>query len=61
MNELLGRIRPQIFISIICGAALAIVISILGYKMGATEIITAVVGSVFGYLAGVSQKILESE
>ena len=61
MNELLGRSRPQIFISIICGTTLAIVISVLAYKMQSIEIITAVVGSVFGYLAGVSQKILESE
>ena len=61
MNELLRRVRPQIFISILCGTTLAIVISVLAYKMQSVEIITAVVGSVFGYLAGVSQKILESE
>jgi len=61
MNELLGRVRPQIFISILCGTTLAIVISVLAFFMDSVEIITAVVGSVFGYLAGVSQKILESE
>ena len=61
MNQLLSRIRPQIFMSIVCGTPVAIVISILAYKMGSVEIITGVIGSVFGYLAGVSAKILENE
>ena len=61
MNQLLSRIRPQIFMSIVCGTTVAIVISILAYKMGSVAIITGVIGSVFGYLAGVSAKILENE
>ena len=30
-------------------------------KMGATEVVTAVIGSVFGFLGGVSLKVLEQE
>ena len=33
----------------------------LGYKMGATEILTAIVGGVFGFLGGVSLRIIENE
>jgi hypothetical protein len=35
--------------------------SYLGYKMGATEILTAVVGGAFGFLGGVSLRILDTE
>lgn len=58
---LFGRVRPQIFLAIFAGTTIAIVVSYFAYKMGAVEIMTAVVGSVFGYLAGVSQKILEND
>ena len=61
MRELLGRVRPQIFASIVCGTTVAIVISVLAYKMQSVEIITGITGAVFGYLAGVSAKILENE
>ena len=30
-------------------------------EMGATEVVTAVIGSVFGFLGGVSLKVLEQE
>ena len=33
----------------------------IGYKMEATEIVTAVLGSLFGFLGGVSLKVLENE
>tara|TARA_R110000824_G_scaffold396871_1_gene598947 strand:+ start:705 stop:845 length:141 start_codon:yes stop_codon:yes gene_type:complete len=33
----------------------------LGYKMEATEILTALVGGIFGFLGGVSLRIIESE
>jgi len=33
----------------------------IGWKMGATEVVTAVIGSVFGFLGGVSLKVLEAE
>ena len=33
----------------------------MGYKMEATEIVTAVIGGIFGFLGGVSLKVLENE
>ena len=56
-----GKLRPQIMASIVAGTVVACMALYIGYWMGAVEIVTAVVGSVFGFLAGVSFKILESE
>jgi hypothetical protein len=61
MAELLGRVKPQILVSILCATILAIVISYFAFRLGAIEIITGVVGAAFGFYAGVSQKILEGE
>jgi hypothetical protein len=47
--------------SILAGTVVACVSLFVGYWMGAVEIVTATIGSVFGFLAGVSFKILESE
>ena len=55
------RIRPQIMASIICGTLFGIFGMWIGMEMGATEIVTAVIGSVFGFLGGVSLKVLEQE
>jgi hypothetical protein len=57
----IGKLRPQIMASILAGTIVACVALFIGYWMGAVEIVTAVVGSIFGFLAGVSFKILESE
>ena len=58
---MIGKVRPQIFLAILCGTTFGIVGMWIGMQMGATEIVTAVVGSVFGFLAGVSLKVLEQE
>jgi len=55
------KIRPQIFLALICGTSFGIVGMWIGWKMEATEIVTAVIGSVFGFLGGVSLKVLEAE
>ena len=34
---------------------------VIGWRMDAIEIVTAIIGSVFGFLAGVSYKVLEAE
>ena len=47
--------------SIICGTLFGIFGMWIGMEMGATEIVTAVIGSVFGFLGGVSLKGLEQE
>ena len=33
----------------------------VGHSMGATEIVTAIIGAIFGFLGGVSLKVLENE
>lgn len=58
---MVGKIRPQILVSIICATMFSMFASYLGYKMGATEILTAVVGGAFGFLGGVSLRILDTE
>ena len=61
MRELLGKIRPQVALSIICGTLVALVVAILAWNLQSIEILTGVVGSVFGFLAGISSKLLEAE
>ena len=56
-----NKLRPQILASIICGTSFGITAIWVGMEMEATEIVTGVVGSVFGFLGGVSLKILDQE
>lgn len=56
-----GKLRPQIMAAILCGTAFGIVGMYIGMRMDATEVVTAVIGSVFGFLGGVSLKVLEQE
>ena len=46
--------------SIVCATTFSIVAAVLAYKMGAVEVMTAVVGGVFGLLGGVSLRIIDS-
>jgi len=55
------RFRPQILAAIVCGTIFGLFGMWVGMKMEATEIVTAVIGSVFGFLGGVSLKVLEQE
>ena len=57
----IGKIRPQIFLAIICATAFSCFALYIGMQMQATEIVTAVVGGIFGFLGGVSLKVLENE
>ena len=56
-----NKFRPQIMASIVCGTIFGIVVKVIGWQMGATEVVTAVICSVFGFLGGVSLKVLEQE
>jgi hypothetical protein len=56
-----GKLRPQIMAAIICGTVFGVFGMYIGLRMEATEIVTAVIGSVFGFLGGVSLKVLEQE
>jgi hypothetical protein len=44
-----------------CGTLIAITISLIAWRLGSIEIITGVTGAVFGFLAGISSKLLEAE
>ena len=57
----MGKLRPQIFLAILCGTIFGVGGMWIGMEMGATEVVTAVIGSVFGFLGGVSLKVLEQE
>lgn len=56
-----GNLRPQIFLSILCGTIFGIVGMFVGMSMEAVEVVTAVIAGVLGFLAGVSLKVLENE
>ena len=58
---MIGKLRPQVFVAIVCGTAFGMFGTWVGMQMGAVEIVTGVIGSVFGFLGGVSLKILEQE
>jgi LytS/YehU family sensor histidine kinase len=58
---MISKVRPQILAAIICGTLFGIFGMWIGLRMEATEIVTAVIGSVFGFLGGVSLKVLEQE
>jgi len=57
----MGKVRPQIFLAICCATLFSMFAAWLAYQMDAVEVMTAVIGSVFGFLAGTSLKILENE
>ena len=47
--------------AIVCATVFAMFAAYLGYKMGATEILTGLIGAIFGFLGGVSLRIIENE
>tara|TARA_Y100000310_G_scaffold312439_1_gene359754 strand:+ start:93 stop:272 length:180 start_codon:yes stop_codon:yes gene_type:complete len=56
-----GKIRPQILVAIISATVFSVTALFIGQQMQATEIVTAVIGGIFGFLGGVSLKVLENE
>ena len=61
MGKLVGKLRPQIFLAILCATLFSCIAMYVGMKMEAVEIVTAIVGGLFGFLGGVSLKVLENE
>jgi len=45
--------------AIVCGTLIAGFIAWVGMEMGAVEVVTGISGAVFGFLGGVSLKVLE--
>jgi LytS/YehU family sensor histidine kinase len=58
---MIGKVRPQIMAAIVCATIFSVFALWIGKEMAATEIVTAVVGGIFGFLGGVSLKVLENE
>jgi|TARA_Y100000310_G_C20490670_1_gene719046 hypothetical protein len=58
---MIGKLRPQIALAILCGTIFSITAIYIGAKMEAVEVVTAVIGGIFGFLGGVSLKVLENE
>ena len=58
---MIGKIRPQILAAILCATIFSVFALWIGMEMAATEIVTAVVGGICGFLGGVSLKVLENE
>lgn len=56
-----GTIRPQIMIGIICATIFGVAGLIVGVQMDAVEVVTAIIGGLFGFLGGVCLKVLENE
>ena len=61
MSTLIGKLRPQILTAILCATIFSSLAMYVGMKMDAVEIVTAIVGGLFGFLGGVSLKVLENE
>ena len=61
MKTVIGRIRPQIFLAILAATIFSLFGMWVGYKMDAIEVLTALIGGLFGFLGGVSLKVLENE
>jgi len=61
VNKVLAKVRPQIFLAIVCATVFGSLAMYIGLKMDAVEIVTAIIGGLFGFLGGVSLKVLENE
>lgn len=61
MVKLLSLVRPQIFLAILCATLFSITALYVGMRMDAVEIVTGLVGGLFGFLGGVSLKLMEGE
>ena len=58
---MIKNFRPQIFFAILCATVFSCMAIWIGWQMEATEIVTGVIGGIFGFLGGVSLKVLETE
>lgn len=57
----MGKLRPQVLTAIVCGTLIAGMGIYVGAKMEAVEVVTAIIGAIFGFLGGVSLKVLDNE
>ena len=55
------KLRPQIMAAILCGTIFSVIAVYVGMQMDAVEVVTGIIGGLFGFLGGVSLKVLENE
>ena len=60
-ENMMGRLRPQIALGILCATVFSCLGLWIGLQLEAVEVITAIIGGLFGFLGGVSLKVLENE
>ena len=55
------KIWPQIMVAILCATMFSMFAAWLAYRMDAVEVMTAIIGGIFGLLGGVSLRIIDQE
>ena len=58
---MISKLRPTILLAIICGTVFSMFAAWLGYKLEAIEVLTGIIGGIFGFLGGVALRVLENE
>ena len=56
---MIAKIRPQILIAILCATVFSMFSAYLAFLMDAVEVMTAIIGGIFGLLGGVSLRIID--
>ena len=56
---MIAKIRPQILVAILCATIFSMFAAYLAFLMDAVEVMTAIIGGVFGMLGGVSLRIID--
>jgi hypothetical protein len=57
----ISKLRPQILVAILCATTFSMFAAWIGWRMDAIEVLTGIIGGLFGFLGGVSLKVLENE
>ena len=56
---MIAKIRPQILVAILCATVFSMFAAYLAFLMDAVEVMTAIIGGIFGLLGGVSLRIID--
>jgi|TARA_R100000306_G_C4318172_1_gene113703 ribulose 1,5-bisphosphate carboxylase large subunit-like protein len=56
---MIAKIRPQILVAILCATIFSMFAAYLAFLMDAVEVMTAIIGGIFGMLGGVSLRIID--
>jgi ribulose 1,5-bisphosphate carboxylase large subunit-like protein len=56
---MIAKVRPQILVAILCATIFSMFAAYLAFLMDAVEVMTAIIGGIFGLLGGVSLRIID--